>query len=209
MAPPAPDCTTMDNTRAEGLSGKQIYDLMNSGPGTGSLEAGSHAATLVAGDYATIEARLKSVSSTLGEGWTGSAAASAQQAASPINKAVIEMQTALHQADRAIGNQTYQFNANKNQLKQMPDKKPESGFWNDLAPWETDTDRAIAGYNNDEAENRRVYTEYQGASNTNRGELPPDMAGVNTDTLNVEVKDTTGESNSTLTTNSNGKYTNN
>jgi uncharacterized protein YukE len=197
----------MDNTRADGMSGKQIYDLMTSGPGTASLDNGSRVASGLTEDYLTIEGRLRSVSASLGEGWTGSSAAAAEQAVSPINKGLIEMQTALKQTDRTIDNQSFQFNHNKAQLKPLPNEKPESGFWNDVAPWETDTDRAIDSYNSGENENRRVYTEYQSASGTNRSELPSNINGVVVDTFDVQVKDTSGESNSNLTTNSNGKYT--
>jgi uncharacterized protein YukE len=198
---------SVDNTRADGMSGKMIYDLMTSGPGTGSLTTGSTAAATLTSSYATIEDRLRSVSAKLGEGWTGASADAAQQAASPINKAVIEMQTALQSVDQSIDNQGVQFGNNKGALKPLPDAKPESGFWNDVTPWETDTDRAISSYNSNEAENRRLYTQYQGASTANRDQLPSSINGVTTDQLNVAVVDNSGSA--TPNSNSgNGKYTN-
>ncbi len=193
MTGPAPSCFTQDNSRAEGFSGHEIYAQMTGGPGTASAQ---HAAT-VAGNlersYAGIEQRLKRVGETLGEAWTGASADAAQAAANPINQAMIQMQDALRQADRSLSNQVYQFNYNKGQLKNMPASKPETNFWDDATPWDTDTEDAVNAYNGDESHNRQVYKEFQSASNTNRGELPKEFPGVTADTLNVEVTNTGGD----------------
>ncbi|HEX7307164.1 MAG TPA: hypothetical protein VF330_29955, partial [Lentzea sp.] len=63
----------------------------------------------------------------------------------------------------------------------------------DVTPWDTDAEDAVNGYNSDEAHNRKVYSEFQSASNTNRGELPKEFPGVTADTLNVQVTDTGGD----------------
>ncbi|MDX8052950.1 hypothetical protein SK571_26540 [Lentzea sp. BCCO 10_0798] len=202
MTRPAPSCFTEDNTRAEGLSGAQIYSQMHGGPGTGSAQIAATTAKDLERSYAGIEARLKRVGETLGEAWTGSSADAAQAAANPINQAMVQMQDALRQADHSISNQVYQFNFNKNQLKDMPASKPDTSFWDDATPWDTDTEDKVNSYNAEEAHNRAVYKEFQSASNTNRGELPKEFPGVTTDSLVVEIAETGGHNGEEKTTTS-------
>ena len=199
----APSCYSEDNTRADGLSGYTIYTQMHSGPGTGSAQDAANKASELERTYAGVEARLKRVGETLGEAWTGASADAAQTAANPINQAMIQMQDALRQADRSLSNQVYQFNYNKSQLKDMPEKKPDTGFWDDISPWDTDAEDAVNSYNSKEAHNRKVYTEFQSASNTNRGDLPKEFPGVTADTLNVEVINTGSGNGDDKTSNSN------
>ncbi|MFS8103602.1 hypothetical protein LFM09_41415 [Lentzea alba] len=187
MTRPAPSCFSEDNTRAEGFSGHQIYAQMHGGEGTGSAQLAATKAKELERSYAIVEDRLKKVGETLGEAWTGASADAAQAAANPIKQAMIQMQDALRQADHSISNQVYQFNHNKSQLKNMPEKKPETGFWDDVSPWDTDAEDAVNKYNSEESHNRKVYSEFQSASNTNRSELPKEFPGVMADTLNVEV----------------------
>ncbi|GAA3658682.1 hypothetical protein C8D88_114217 [Lentzea atacamensis] len=193
MTRPAPSCFTQDNTRAEGFSGHEIYAQMTGGKGTGSAQNAANKAAELERSYAAIEARLKRVGETLGEAWTGASADAAQTAGNPINQAMIQMQDALRQADHSLSNQVYQFNLNKGQLKNMPANKPETNFWDDATPWDTDTEDAVNSYNSEEAHNRKVYSEFQSASNTNRGELPKEFPGVTADNLQVEIANTGGD----------------
>lgn len=189
----APSCFTQDNTRAEGFSGAEIYAQMTSGPGTVSAQTAANTAAALERSYAGIEARLKRVGETLGESWTGASAEAAQAAGNPINQAMVQMQDALRQADHSLSNQVYQFNLNKGQLKNMPANKPETNFWDDATPWDTDTEDAVNSYNSEESHNRKVYSEFQSASNTNRSELPKEFPAVTGDNLKVEVTDTGGD----------------
>lgn len=204
MTRPAPSCYSEDNTRADGLSGYTIYTQMTSGPGTGSAQNAANKASELESAYAVVESRLKKVGETLGEAWTGASADAAQAAANPINQAMVQMQDALRQADHSLSNQVYQFNYNKSQLKNMPEKKPGTGFWDDVTPWDTDAEDAVNGYNKDESHNRKVYSEFQSASNTNRGDLPKEFPGVMADTLNVEVIENNGGGQNNNTTNTSG-----
>jgi uncharacterized protein YukE len=201
MTRPAPSCFSEDNTRADGFSGHEIYAQMTGGKGTGSAQNAATKASELERAYAGVEARLKKVGETLGEAWTGTSADAAQAAANPISQAMIQMQDALRQADHSLSNQVYQFNYNKGQLKNMPASKPETGFWDDVSPWDTDTEDAVNSYNSEESHNRKVYSEFQSASNTNRGELPKQFPGVTADTLNVEVINTGGDNGDDKTTN--------
>ncbi|GHH62794.1 hypothetical protein [Lentzea cavernae] len=200
MTRPAPSCFTEDNTRAEGFSGAQIYSQMHGGPGTGSAQIASTTAKELEKNYFGIEARLKRVGETLGESWTGASADAAQAAGNPISQAMVQMQDSLRQADHSISNQIYQFNFNKNQLKNMPAAKPDTNFWDDATPWDTDTEDKVNSYNAEEAHNRNVYREFQSASNTNRGELPKEFPGVTVDTLVVEIANTGGDNGEDKTT---------
>ncbi|HEX8865293.1 MAG TPA: PPE domain-containing protein, partial [Lentzea sp.] len=195
MTRPAPgnSCFSQDTTRADGLSGHMIHFLMTSGPGTVSAQTAANAASALERSYAGVEARLKRVGETLGEAWTGASADAAQAAGNPINQAMIQMQDSLRQADHSLSNQVYQFNHNKSQLKNVAENKPETGFWDDATPWDTDTEDAVNAYNSDESHNRKVYSEFQSASNTNRGELPKEFPAVTGDNLKVEVTDTGGD----------------
>ncbi|MGW4214052.1 hypothetical protein ACWEIJ_39125 [Lentzea sp. NPDC004789] len=193
MTRPAPNCFSEDNTRADALSGHQIYTLMTSGPGTTSTQLASDKAAELESTYAGVEARLRRVGETLGEAWGGASADAAQAAANPISQAMVQMQESLRQADRSLANQVYQFNYNKGQLKNIPENKPETGFWDDITPWDTDTEDAANQYNSDESHNRQVYSQFQGAARTNKGELPQQFPGVTADTLNIEIADTGGD----------------
>ncbi|MFD4675201.1 hypothetical protein ACFWNN_36120 [Lentzea sp. NPDC058450] len=187
MTRPAPSCFSEDTSRAEGFSGAEIYAQMHGGKGTGTAQTAADKAKELEKSYVLIESRLKKVGETLGEAWTGASADAAQAAANPINQAMIQMQDALRQADHSISNQVYQFNLNKGQLKDMPAAKPDTNLYDDLTPWDTDTEDKVNAYNKEEEYNRSVYREFQSASNTNRGELPKEFPGVVADTLNVEV----------------------
>ncbi|WP_434448932.1 hypothetical protein [Lentzea sp. E54] len=193
MTRPAPSCFSEDNTRAEGFSGAQIYAQMHGGPGTATAQLAADKAVELEKSYTLVEARLKKVGETLGEAWTGASADAAQAAANPISQAMVQMQDALRQADRSLSNQVYQFNYNKAQLKEMPATRPDTDLWDDVTPWDTDTEDKVNSYNAEEAHNRKVYSEFQSASNTNRGELPKQFPGVTADTLNVEVINTGGD----------------
>ncbi|WP_439664000.1 hypothetical protein ACSHWB_22670 [Lentzea sp. HUAS TT2] len=173
---------------------------MHGGPGTGSATDAAATASKLETSYAGIEARLKRVGETLGEAWTGASADAAQAAANPINQAMVQMQDALRQADHSISNQIYQFTLNKGQLKDMPAAKPDTNFWDDATPWDTDTEDKVNSYNAEEKHNREVYSEFQSASNTNRGELPKEFPGVTADTLQVEIADTGGNNGEEKTT---------
>ncbi len=201
MTRPAPSCFTQDNTRADGFSGHEIYTQMTGGPGTGSAQNAANKAIELEGSYAGIEARLKRVGETLGESWSGASADAAQAAGNPINQAMIQMQDALRQADHSLSNQVYQFNLNKGQLKNMPASKPDTNLWDDATPWDTDTEDAVNSYNSEESHNRKVYSEFQSASNTNRGELPKEFPGVTADNLNVEITNTGGDDGNDKTSN--------
>jgi len=201
MTRPAPSCFTQDNTRADGFSGHEIYTQMTGGPGTGSAQVAANTASALERTYAGIEARLKRVGETLGESWTGASADAAQAAGNPINQAMIQMQDSLRQADHSLSNQVYQFNYNKAQLKNMPADKPDTNMWDDVTPWDTDTEDAVNSYNSEESHNRKVYSEFQSASNTNRGELPKEFPGVTADNLNVEITNTGGDDGSDKTSN--------
>lgn len=192
MTRPAPSCATEDNTRADGFTGRQIYDQMHGGPGTASAQAAAVAATRLKESYALIEGRLKRVGETLGESWTGASADAAQAAGNPINKAMVQMQESLAKADRSLSNQVYQFNHNKAQLTEMPDKQPGTNLWDDVTPWDTDAEDAANKYQGDQSHNRRVYSEFQLATRTNREELPQEFPGVSPDNLNIELTDTGG-----------------
>ncbi|MFC3896254.1 WXG100 family type VII secretion target [Lentzea rhizosphaerae] len=183
----APNCYSEDNTRADALSGHQIYSLMTSGPGTTSTQIASDKAAELERSYAGVEARLKRVGETLGEAWVGTSSDAAQAAANPIHQAMVQMQDSLRQADHSLSNQVYQFNHNKSQLKNMPGSKPDTGFWDDVTPWDTDAEDAANQYNSDESHNRKIYTEFQGAARTNKGELPQQFPGVTADNLDIEV----------------------
>ncbi|NKE56139.1 WXG100 family type VII secretion target, partial [Lentzea sp. PSKA42] len=200
MTRPAPSCFSQDNTRADGFSGHEIYAQMTGGPGTGSAQNAANKAAELERTYAGVEARLKKVGETLGEAWTGTSADAAQAAGNPIKQAMVQMQDALRQADHSLSNQVYQFNYNKGQLKDMPASKPDTGFWDDVSPWDTDAEDAVNKYNSEESHNRKVYSEFQSASNTNRGDLPKEFPGVTADSLNVEVI-TSNESGGDKTTN--------
>jgi uncharacterized protein YukE len=203
----APNCYSEDNTRADALSGHQIYSLMTSGPGTTSTQLASDKAAELERTYAGVEARLKRVGETLGEAWGGASADAAQAAANPINQAMVQMQDSLRQADHSLANQVYQFNHNKSQLKNMPADKPDTGFWDDVTPWDTDAEDAANQYNSDESHNRKIYTEFQGAARTNKGDLPQQFPGVTADNLDIEVTNTGGDDgrNNTTNTSSTGR----
>jgi uncharacterized protein YukE len=201
MTRPAPSCFSEDTSRAEAFTGHQIYAQMHGGPGTGPAQRAADKASQLESAYAGIEARLKKVGETLGESWTGASADAAQAAGNPINQAMIQMQDALRQADHSLSNQVYQFNLNKGQLKNMPEQKPDTNFWDDATPWDTDTEDAVNSYNKEEQHNRNVYKEFQSASNTNRSELPKQFPGVTADTLNVEVINTGGDDGTDKTSN--------
>ncbi|KOV82699.1 PPE domain-containing protein [Nocardia sp. NRRL S-836] len=186
------------------MSGFQIYQAMTTGAGTTSLQGAANTAKALEQSYNEIEGRLRRIGETLGEAWGGASSDAAIAAANPINQAMVQMQDSLRQADRSFSNQVYQFNHDKGRLKNVPQNKPDTGFWDTVTPWDTDTEDAVNAFNKDEAHNRQVYREYQEASRTNRGELPQEMAGITPDNLNVQVVDNSGSNNQHNTTNTSG-----
>ncbi|MEU5691796.1 hypothetical protein [Actinosynnema sp. NPDC020468] len=180
-----------DDSRAEGLSGKEIHDLLTGGAGSGSLHAAAQIAAEAAGRYAAVEDRLRQIGATLGEAWTGAAAEAGARAMSPIDKAVKDLQETLPKFDRSAANQSYQFEFNRGQVLDIPAQPPESNLWDTITPWDTNTEDAVTIYRAAEAENRRIYAEYQHNSHVNRGELPSPLSAVSVVDLDLRVVDTT------------------
>lgn len=166
----------------------QIWAQITSGPGTGSIDDGQHAASTLKGSYDQRVRTIEDLSRDMDAAWQGSAGDAANSGAHPLKVWMEDSRDKLKDSDKYLGEQRGAFTTVHSKVEPVPEKPPESGFLNDVAPWETDTDRAIKDYNTKAQANVDAFNAYFQASNDNAGGMPT-YSEVDGEFGKVEVSD--------------------
>ncbi|MEU6644935.1 PPE domain-containing protein [Saccharomonospora sp. NPDC046836] len=150
----------------------QIWEQITTGPGAGSIIDGQDSAGRLQRVYAGRVQQIEELSRLMDEAWQGDAADAASAGAHPLRQWMEDSGTKLRESDRYLGEQGSAFQTVHSKVQPIPRQPPESGFLNDITPWETDTDRAIRDYNTKAQANVDAFNEYYLASSDNASNLP-------------------------------------
>ncbi|MGQ0838638.1 hypothetical protein [Actinokineospora sp.] len=163
-----------------GMSAKDIYDRVHSGPGTSSLAGAHDVALTLAANHKALAVRVEALRQRMEAAWVGDASAAAHQAAGPLVTAFDRSGAELDRAQNVLFNQSDSFDTVKRAVVPVAEAPPVTGFMDVVTPWDTDTEDAVNQYNSAAEHNFRVYTAYAGDSNANAvgmpreyGEVPP------------------------------------
>lgn len=152
-----------------GYSGHQIYQLMHApGTFTDSLAEANSAADLLHRLHDEIANELASIHVSMNDSWKGQDAEAAKARMELFRKSSEEASVNLEPSRTSTEHQNSVFWDSRNELKPMP-ARPEKAdpFW----PWDDDQDDKNAAWNELDAHNRQVYTNYWTASTTNSNQI--------------------------------------
>ncbi|MFD2397891.1 hypothetical protein ACFSVJ_15635 [Prauserella oleivorans] len=150
----------------------QIYQQITSGPGADSLIEGQSSTQTLQSRYEQRIAQIEQLNQKMDAAWTGEGGASARSGAHPLKIWMEDSNTNLGISGTALDGQYQAFDRVYREVEPLPQEPPESGFWNDINPLETDTDRAIADYNAKAEKNVRAFDVYFGESAANASRMP-------------------------------------
>ncbi|TCP46788.1 hypothetical protein EV191_11364 [Tamaricihabitans halophyticus] len=154
------------------VSASALYQMMHSGPGVESLVAAGDSATRQSEAQARINRLAKEAADLIRAGWQGDAADNAQQAAHPLELGAMESSEALMKAQKAHQTQGESFLASRDRMEPVPDSPPETGVWDSMTPWDTDTEKAVSEYNEKSRRNGEIYQAYDTDSGSNVRSMP-------------------------------------
>ncbi|PXY35257.1 hypothetical protein BAY59_04440 [Prauserella coralliicola] len=150
----------------------QIWEQVTTGPGAGSINEGQISANTLQRVYQDRVTQIDELNRVMDQAWQGEGADAARSGAHPLKEWMQDSGDKLQESDRALGEQSAAFETVYSRVQPIPKEPPESGFLNDITPWETDTDRAINDYNTKAQANVDAFNEYFKASSANGERLP-------------------------------------
>ncbi|MEU9685857.1 hypothetical protein [Amycolatopsis japonica] len=151
-----------------GLTPKQLLEAVVNGPGTSSLEE----ARRVGGDQARNQTQLhdgtREVMTALESAWTGGAADAARAKLQPLADSSTSASSSLERNSGLTQTQLDQFVSLKNSLDhEVAADPPTTGTYDDVTPWDTDTEDKVNQYNQKAQANLERYNAYNDQSTSN------------------------------------------
>lgn len=163
----------------------QIYRQINEGEGEGALIDGQASAQTLEQRAAERNQLIDEINKDMEAAWQGDGADAALSGAKPLQIWTEDSGNNLGRSGQYLDGQINAFGNVRNRVQEVPEKAPESGFWNDIAPWETDTDRDIKDYNNKAQVNVDAFQAYFDESSANAKGMPT-YSGVDGDFGDLE-----------------------
>ncbi|WP_197523074.1 PPE domain-containing protein [Actinokineospora pegani] len=158
------------------MSGHEIYVLMTTGPGSGPLYEAHGLARREAEAEAARAELIKSLAEKTAAGWQGEAGDAAHGAVAPLAEATRLGADNLERTEYLFEMQASTFDETVPQLDPIAASPPESGVFDDLTPWNTDTENQVNDYHGAEQKNIDAYRDYDALSQANRAALPTDYS---------------------------------
>ncbi|GGU71838.1 WXG100 family type VII secretion target [Lentzea flava] len=156
-----------------GLSGYDIWQMASQGESPEVLIKAADVSQSARTRIENLSAELRRLTGQLQSNWQGKASDRAAEAAQPIDQALQRAQEALDQADVSLRAQADRYAAFKKQVMPMATPQPpELTLFDQLTPWDTDSELARKAWFAADANNRRVYAEYAAATGQNQATLP-------------------------------------
>jgi len=151
-----------------GLTPKQLLEAVVNGPGTSSLEE----ARRVGGEQARNQTQLhdgtRDVMTALESAWTGGAADAARAKLQPLADSSTSASSSLERNSGLTQTQLDQFVSLKNSLDhEVAADPPTTGTYDDVTPWDTDTEEKVNQYNQKAQANLERYNAYNEQSTSN------------------------------------------
>src|SRR6266545_5275647 len=171
-----------------GMSGKEIYENFQHGPGTDRL---SKAASMMGSIVENYETRLDTMSQLKGKmesAWQGDASGAAQRGAGPLVVEHAHAAPQINTAQTLVQSQVQAFDGSKGAVVPVPDEPKEPGFWDNVFSFggaQDSYEQKRAAYDAANDNNVTVMSGYEDASSTNTSSMPqsygsiePDHAGI-------------------------------
>ncbi len=159
-----------------GLSAHEIYVGLTRGWGPGSLEGAYRTANLEAELEADRANRIRALANKIEAGWQGQAGAAAFGAAQPLAEVTMIGASNLEVTHQLLRRQVYSFDSARANVVPVPEKPPETGFLDDISPWQTDTEDELLRHQAESEHNIRIYSQYENESWSNETALPTDYS---------------------------------
>ncbi|MFI6029118.1 hypothetical protein [Amycolatopsis magusensis] len=150
----------------------QIWQQITTGEGPQSLAEGQAAAGRLKGNYESRITTINQLTAEMDAAWTGTSGAAAKSGGHPLKVWMQDSKDKLNDSDKYLGEQYNAFTTVHSKVQEVPKEPPQSGFINDIKPWETDTDRAIEEYNTKGQANVDAFNAYYKSSGDNGQGMP-------------------------------------
>ncbi|MGA6162988.1 hypothetical protein [Amycolatopsis magusensis] len=150
----------------------QIWQQITTGEGPQSLAEGQAAAGRLKGNYESRITTINQLTAEMDAAWTGTSGAAAKSGGHPLKVWMQDSKDKLNDSDKYLGEQYNAFTTVHSKVQEVPKEPPQSGFINDIKPWETDTDRAIEEYNTRGQANVDAFNAYYKSSGDNGQGMP-------------------------------------
>ena len=157
-----------------GYSATQIYQMLNSGPGTTGIYHASDGAAAQMSTQDDLNNQIVQLNQKMGGAWTGAASEQAQAGATPLAGAAQDATNALAVHQSVMTGQAEAFTTARNSVTNVPETMP-TNIGNDFLAAFGDTgplDDQITQYNNASQNNVQVYQTYSTMSSLNADTMP-------------------------------------
>jgi hypothetical protein len=157
------------------LSAEEMYDRLRRGAEYAGLNDARSGFAWLTDRYLARVGEVEKLTASMAAGWVGDAADAAERYTRPATAAFRDSGDALAACvgpDGPLARQLDAYAKVRQEVRRLPPTPPESGVFNTLNPFETDTDRAIAEYNDIAAGNIAAYASYYASSGDNGYALP-------------------------------------
>ncbi|TCP56598.1 hypothetical protein EV191_101541 [Tamaricihabitans halophyticus] len=155
-----------------GISGPQLAKILKAGPGTGAMDAAREVAREQQQVQTDVNDIIARVAGKIESGWQGSAAEGANSVTKPLIQGSAEASDSLGITHSLHENQGASFSQTVNSMHDLPDNPPETGVWDSMTPWDTDTEKAVSEHNAKAQENVERYQRYSDFSDDTGFQAP-------------------------------------
>ncbi|MDQ3403879.1 MAG: hypothetical protein M3548_10855, partial [Actinomycetota bacterium] len=170
------------------MTAHQIYVQMTEGPGTGTMTTAYEIAKAEAEAEDTRAQLIKALADKIQAGWQGSAGEAALGSAGPLRDAAIEGAQNLERAHGLLLDQTHSFDSAARTVVPVSETPPDTNFWDDATPWDTDTEKAVAEHQRQSQHNIDVYKGYDSHTQDNERDLPQEYTPLVASGNGIEVE---------------------
>lgn len=172
-----------------GYSATQIYQMLNSGPGTTGIYHATDGAATQASTQDDLNNQIIQLNQKMSGAWTGHAAEQAQAGAMPLANAAQDATNSLAVHQSVMTGQAEAFTTARNSVTNVPSTMPNN-IGNDFLAAFGDTgplDDQITQYNNASQNNVQVYQNYSAMSSLNADTMPQDYGSIPVSNATITV----------------------
>jgi hypothetical protein len=166
------DATVASGEGTETLTADEIYRRVHGGVGLGPLVEAGVSAQLLESRYADRATQIATLRGQMATAWEGGAADASFAHTQPLLDAFEQSRDLLYDSGQPLSSQIDAFGEVFRKVQEVAAEPPRSNLLNDVNPFHTDTDAAIAEYNAKASTNVQAYLEYNAASTDNGGRVP-------------------------------------
>ncbi|WP_158888296.1 hypothetical protein [Amycolatopsis anabasis] len=169
---------------AQAVPAPELVKKIMEGRGPGDWYEGSEVAKKQSGAQDAIADQSHELVGKLEMAWSGQSSEAARENIRPLATAADAGSQTLTANGENLRTQADQFAHLRKSLQKLADPPPDKDFWDIVTPWDSDTEDAVAAYNQAVKENIERYDGYHQQSttsaqslNTDYGRVPDDVGG--------------------------------